>query len=212
MARHLTKLLTLTILASLVTCQQDNTNKSAVNSHDQRLGWVPPPKSQRSTMSIIWSCLSVFVICSWKCTHLNLPTVEESKGGWHQCRGIPFWPKAPLWRKWGRKLGYMILMAIAPEVVVGIAAREFAFTRLDVKHVNETYNCNFTLTHGFYARMGGIVLRYTEEAQTAADKSQSTGPIEEQNRLPGDDRDRFLTLEEVGMIVNPFFSLITPGK
>jgi hypothetical protein len=47
------------------------------------VGWVPPD-ARRNTLDIILSCLSIFLVCSWKCVHLNLPTYEESQAGWRQ--------------------------------------------------------------------------------------------------------------------------------
>jgi hypothetical protein len=46
----------------------------------ERVGWV----SATNNSDILWSCFTIFLICSWKCVHLHIPSVEES------------------WRKWGR--------------------------------------------------------------------------------------------------------------
>ena len=47
----------------------------------ERVGWVSP-QGGRSTWGILWSCFTVFLICSWKCTHLNLPSPVGSCAGW----------------------------------------------------------------------------------------------------------------------------------
>ncbi|KAG7409237.1 hypothetical protein Forpe1208_v011702 [Fusarium oxysporum f. sp. rapae] len=82
------------------------------------VGWVSPAP-RRSTWIIIWSCLSIFIVCSWKCVHLNIPTHEEIQGEWHTVQlfeylpDVSFWPKAPLRRKWRRKIAWMTFIALA---------------------------------------------------------------------------------------------------
>ena len=38
-----------------------------------------PPDSRRSTLDIILSCLSIFLFCSWKCVHLNIPSLAYNR-------------------------------------------------------------------------------------------------------------------------------------
>jgi hypothetical protein len=178
MARLASISLILTVYASLALCQDKITTTTAANdaaSSDQRVGWVPP-RSRRSTWDIIWTCLTVFFVCSWKCTHLNLPSVNESKAGWYKTCAIPWWsfskprktfylclfPTAPLLRKWRRKLGFMLLVAIAPEVVVALAAKQCLDAWTDLKNVKaceDVDSSKLTMSHAFFARMGGFVLR-----------------------------------------------------
>lgn len=62
-------------------------------------GWHPEPKT-RGTFSILSSCLITMSLCIWTSLHLNLP--EHKKEHLHKYR----------------KLGWMILGLIAPEMVV----------------------------------------------------------------------------------------------
>ena len=93
---------------------------------DQMVGWVSPVP-QRSTWDIIWSCLSIFLLCSWRAVHLNLPTPNESLGEWYEFPlgklMLPYWPKKPLRTKWRRKIFWMVVICLAPELGVGIAVR-----------------------------------------------------------------------------------------
>ncbi|RYO81790.1 hypothetical protein DL766_004651 [Monosporascus sp. MC13-8B] len=122
------------------------------------VGWVSPD-ARRNTLDIILSCLSIFLVCSWKCVHLNLPTFEESRAGWHKVTisgkdwNIPVFPERPLLRKWGRKLMWMGLISIAPELGVALAVKQWEAAR------ESAYGESYTMTHSFYAQMGGIVLR-----------------------------------------------------
>lgn len=189
----------LTTYVSTTLCRDEKptapTNTTV--SSNERVGWVSPD-SRRSTWDILWSCLTVFLICSWKCTHLNLPSVAESEAGWHKSCAITWWPfsdprkrlhllllpDALLLRKWGRKLGYMVLIAIAPEMVVALATEECVKAWRDVKKVN---NPNYTMSHAFFARMGGFVVRIYEpkdgievEIDDQRKHSTSAGDVEKQ--------------------------------
>ncbi|RYP67005.1 hypothetical protein DL771_007501 [Monosporascus sp. 5C6A] len=122
------------------------------------VGWVAPD-ARRNTLDIILSWLSIFLVCSWKCVHLNLPTLEESRAGWHKVTifredwRIPVFPERPLLRKWGRKLMWMGLISIAPELGVALAVKQWETARASAN------GKPYTMTHAFYAQMGGIVLR-----------------------------------------------------
>ncbi|KAM5520567.1 hypothetical protein FOXYSP1_14457 [Fusarium oxysporum f. sp. phaseoli] len=130
---------------------------------------VPPPR--RSTWSIIWSCLSIFIACSWKCVHLNIPTHEEIQGEWHTmqiCRCIPdisIWPKAPLRRKWSRKMIWMTVIALAPEFGVALAAKQYMDARRELKEFTKALSNEvaqkYTMPHAFYVQMGGIIIYET---------------------------------------------------
>src|SRR3569833_2245174 len=87
-----------------------NLTASGTSRH---VGWVSSD-GRRSTWYIILSCLTIFFISSWKCTHLNIPTAEESTAGWHKCGLLPYFPTSPLRRKWRRKLVSMVWGGGAP--------------------------------------------------------------------------------------------------
>ncbi|PYI01451.1 hypothetical protein BO78DRAFT_378968 [Aspergillus sclerotiicarbonarius CBS 121057] len=127
-------------------------NVTAAAQAGDRVGWVSPPNT-RSTSEILFSCLSIFLLCSWKCVHPNVPSIEESEAGWHSLWGwIPYWPTAPLRRLWGRRIGWMALIVIAPEIGVTMAYVEFMSAREMFKKYQDL---GFTMTHAFYAYMGG---------------------------------------------------------
>ena len=90
------------------------------------IGWVPPD-SRRSTLDIILSCLSIFLVCSWKCVHLNIPSYEESHARWHTIDlwEIPIFPKTPRLRKIGRQVMWMCIVSIAPELGVAVAVKRW---------------------------------------------------------------------------------------
>ncbi|KAF4459112.1 hypothetical protein FALBO_14133 [Fusarium albosuccineum] len=150
------------LLMPTVFAQSNSTNLNG--TRNGMVGWVSP-EAHRNTWGIIWSCLSIFIVCSWNCVHLNLPTHRESRGEWHKfnifngAAEVPYWPKSPSRRKWIRKLSWMGFIAIAPEFGVGLAMRQYLDARKDLNLVQtESSHRHFTMVHAFYAQMGGIAL------------------------------------------------------
>ncbi|KAL4936424.1 hypothetical protein BDV06DRAFT_93377 [Aspergillus oleicola] len=160
-------------LPALVLAQNNTTSA-------ERVGWVSAPDT-RSTSEILFGCFSIFLVCSWKCVHLNLPTVEESEAGWHATLGglLPYWPTKPARRLLFRKLRWMFAIALAPEIGVGLAAREFLRARKLQLFINSP---NFTLSHAFFAYMGGFVIALPDaESKLPVD---SAGPNLKHYYLP----------------------------
>ncbi|OCK73129.1 hypothetical protein K432DRAFT_410965 [Lepidopterella palustris CBS 459.81] len=95
---------------------------SSQQANSTRIHW-DPPKTRRSTWDIIWTCATVFLICTWMCVHLNLPSIAETEAEWLKIefpyfggkQPVPYWPSWLLWKKWLRRIG---LMAEADRVEV----------------------------------------------------------------------------------------------
>ncbi|KAJ7450795.1 hypothetical protein FB451DRAFT_1285150 [Mycena latifolia] len=92
--------------------------------------------SCRTLFDIVWGCLSTIFACTWVSVHPNVPEPD-------QC-----W-LALLWRR----LRMMLVAIIAPELIVGFAARQFFAARWFSKKFG------FSRTHGFFLSMGGFVSR-----------------------------------------------------
>ncbi|KAF5373529.1 hypothetical protein D9757_010500 [Collybiopsis confluens] len=89
----------------------------------------------RTWYDIVWSCVSVLIACTWVSVHPNVPGPDEG-ALWH-------------------KIGLMLVMIIAPELLVLWAARQwFAARKLASRYRLE----GWTKTHAFYALMGGFAL------------------------------------------------------
>src|SRR5438034_7065736 len=110
--------------AVLVSAQAPNAT-APISPVDERVGWVPS-SPRRSTMDIIWSCVSILLVCSYKCLHFNISSFEEKQARWHETKRfrIPYWPEGPLIRKQLRKLKWMAIILVAPEIGVGVAVKE----------------------------------------------------------------------------------------
>jgi hypothetical protein len=124
-------------------------NNTTSGKTAERVGWVSSTNN-RSTSDILWSCFTIFLVCSWKCVHLHIPSVEESEAEWR----LPC-PSLPLWKRWFRKVKWMCIITLAPEIGVGMAVEQFMTAR---KMNKKFQDLHFTMAHGFYALMGGFVI------------------------------------------------------
>ncbi|KAF2866660.1 hypothetical protein BDV95DRAFT_504241 [Massariosphaeria phaeospora] len=119
----------------------------ANTTNTQFHSWKPEPLV-RGTFSILSSCLITMTLCVWTAVHLNLPThKKESEQTW-------------------RKIKWLITALLAPEMVALIAYsnhRSNTYYRSDhddpeEANLNHPPRYPWTLTHSFYAVMGGFAL------------------------------------------------------
>ncbi|KAI9766810.1 MAG: hypothetical protein M1840_006285 [Geoglossum simile] len=106
----------------------------------------------RGTFDILWSSIFTLLICTWTIQHLNIP-------GWvHEGENTL---KRSLKRGW-TKLKWMLITLMLPELLVARAVQDFMLARRsyeEMKEIAEEDGVGWTLTHSFYANMGGFVLR-----------------------------------------------------
>ena len=151
-SHRLTNTLSLFILTFPILAWAQNSTMSGKTA--ERVGWISSTNN-RTTFDILWSCFTIFFLCSWKCTHLNIPTVEESEAGWQMLGGWLPCPSLQLLKCWLRKVKWMCIIALAPEMGVAMATDQFMIAR---KMNKKFQKLHFTLTHCFYALMGGFVM------------------------------------------------------
>src|SRR5436305_9701213 len=120
--------------ALLDSAQAQNTTTSNTTTND-RVAWVPPPKG-RGTINIVWSCVSVLLVCTYNCAHLNISSFEENRAGWHKWYGIPYWPEWPLLRKQLRKRKWMAIILIAPEFGIALASKQYFKARKKLQKID----------------------------------------------------------------------------
>lgn len=110
-----------------------------VQARDETLvhGWIPEPAG-RGTWSILWSCLATIFICTWSALHLD---VSKRHGVWY----LLF-----------RKLGWMFIAAMAPEVILFKAADNYFEARDLSKYLVERGDREWTLTQTQFAFAGGF--------------------------------------------------------
>ncbi|KAJ7700388.1 hypothetical protein B0H17DRAFT_1128804 [Mycena rosella] len=90
--------------------------------------------SCRKLFDITWGCLTTIFACTWLSMHPNVPPSDQRR-------------LAHLWRR----LRMMLIAAIAPELIVGFAARQFFMAWRFSKKFDSS------ISHGFFFSMGGFV-------------------------------------------------------
>jgi hypothetical protein len=115
----------------------------------------------RSTLDILWSCLSILFLCTWSIQHLNI-AVQIKPQNWIQgvCRQFSLV---------GQKLKWMFVALVAPEWTLGQAVADLLSAQRSkaemVKFVIEADN-PWTLSHAFFANMGGFVVTFPKDMST----------------------------------------------
>ncbi|KAJ7364218.1 hypothetical protein DFH08DRAFT_838636 [Mycena albidolilacea] len=89
----------------------------------------------RNLFDIVWGCIATIFACTWVSVHPNVPPPRQSR-------------LALVWRR----LKMMLIAVLAPELIVGFAARQFLVARKLSKEYDK-----ISMTHGFFISMGGFV-------------------------------------------------------
>ncbi|KAG8528955.1 uncharacterized protein KY384_006644 [Bacidia gigantensis] len=107
---------------------------------EAKFGWVSQP-NQRGTLDIIWSCVITLALCAWAMLHLNVPAKTDSEV-----------------KIFLRKVRWMTLTILAPELVMLFASGQWASAKRSVIDVQRLGRHDWTIVHAFYADSGGFVL------------------------------------------------------
>lgn len=116
----------------------------------------------RGTLSIVWSCLSILVLCTWNIQHLNIPIQVESKTFGEKARHL-CWSVC-------RKAKWMIITLLAPEIVIAKALKDKFSAMASCKCMTawaEKDGVPWTVGHSLFADMGGFAVRFTPDAMAA---------------------------------------------
>ncbi|KAH8643553.1 hypothetical protein IG631_01016 [Alternaria alternata] len=98
-------------------------------------------------MDIIWSSFLTIFLCTWTAVCLNIPHPNDSK------RDIFI-----------RKAKWMFWAIVGPEIVLAVAIGQYASARRSKKRFHRLGYKNWTIRHGFFADMGGILLQPKESS------------------------------------------------
>ncbi|KAL0066136.1 hypothetical protein AAF712_006760 [Marasmius tenuissimus] len=101
---------------------------------------TPSCDETRTTVGIIWSCLSMIILCTWTSVSPNVPSVLRSG---HEA--LVYWDNA--------KIFFVAL--VGPELIVFWSIRQWFAAREMAK---EYKKYGWTITHAFFASMGGFAL------------------------------------------------------
>ena len=129
---------------------QQNQNQTA----PPKQGWTAPPDG-RGTWDIIWSCSVTMFLCSWSILCLNVPAADDTR--------------AKVLR---RKFYLTGLCFIGPEIILVIALGQWNSARRSVTEFHSSGHTQWTLSHAFFADMGGFVLRTSDQVSFPIDAKQ----------------------------------------
>ncbi|KAH8909325.1 hypothetical protein BR93DRAFT_865529, partial [Coniochaeta sp. PMI_546] len=123
--------------------------------------------STRSTLGIVWNCLSVILLCTWSIQHLNVPPIRRPDGlldkMWSAVQGAAI------------KVKWMVIATFAPEYLVGRALSElYAAKAVLGDMAGKFHGKEWGLIHCYLANMGYFVL----DAEEATDLAQGYAPVE----------------------------------
>ena len=117
-----------------------STQNTGNGTTSERIGFVWEPNN-RNTVTLLQSCVITLLCCTWAVLHLNIPA-----------------PNDGVWALFKRKLKWMIITLIAPEITCSVALRQWQESRLAVREMKKL-GVTWTTVQGFYAAMGGYVLQ-----------------------------------------------------
>ncbi|KAK1752663.1 hypothetical protein QBC47DRAFT_454050 [Echria macrotheca] len=129
----------------------------------------------RGTLEILWSCIFTLLACTWTIQHLNLPQQRNYRrretAWWASLK----WDLAVFWTN----LKWMLFTMVAPEIVLGKAVGDYfearslnkLFTEMKAQGKIEQ-DAPWSLTHSFFAMMGGIRVIQEEESRALNDESE----------------------------------------
>jgi hypothetical protein len=109
--------------------------------NETMVGWVAGPHT-RGTMSLLLSCLTTIFLCTWTVLHLDVPRNDE---------------KRTMVAMFRRKAIWMVVAAIAPEIVVSIAVGEYLEARKTRRVLSSRSGRNWSLNQAFFLNMRGLV-------------------------------------------------------
>ena len=81
--------------------------------------WVPEPDG-RGTWKILYSCVTTLILCVFSALHLNVGPDRE-----------------PTWRWWMRKLKWVLIGVIAPEIILYTAGKQWFSAQRLCKKLNK---------------------------------------------------------------------------
>lgn len=112
---------------------------------DDRVGFAWGGRSRR-TFKLLWSCLITIFASTWTAVHLNIPAPTDGS-----------------WALAGQRLLWFLASLAAPEYTIIVALRQSLVCRKSNQTMKKTCPL-WTLSHPYYAVMGGYVLEFGNKA------------------------------------------------
>ncbi|EHK97858.1 hypothetical protein M7I_6355 [Glarea lozoyensis 74030] len=116
-------------------------NASTNGTQHVMQGWTSSP-DQRGTIDILFSCCLTTLLCCWTSVCPNVPAKNDSK-----------------WMQLQDKMNLAFMGLLGPEFLLMLALGQWASARRSVKMFRAAGYEQWTMTHAFFADMGGIMLQ-----------------------------------------------------
>jgi len=126
----------------------------------QRVGFVWG-SNNRSTLMLLWSCMATILSCTWTVSQCHRRSQSSIMLGANTSQVLHLNCPAPddgYWTLFLRKTKWMFITLLAPEFTFSIAAMQWFECRTATAQFRYHGHPGWTMTHSFYARMGGFVL------------------------------------------------------
>ncbi|KAH8898911.1 hypothetical protein GQ53DRAFT_635171 [Thozetella sp. PMI_491] len=115
-------------------------NSTQPSTNNRISGWVGTPNA-RGTWDIVWTCMMTVFVCTYTLLCLNVPAPNEST--LHLIL---------------RRVKWMVLAIVAPEIVLTYAAGQWSRAKYSVEAFRSSGFNEWTMRMAFFADMGGFVL------------------------------------------------------
>lgn len=129
----------------------------------------------RSTMEIVWACLSVTILCTWSVIHRHVPVHVEPLTKRQALRWL-------LYNAW-KKFGLFLLTLLGPEMPVTLALlgwMEARHVEPDLMAIAKEHGVPWSRTHTYFVAMGGIAIRFPDDGDDESSNSNSrSNPVEQ---------------------------------
>jgi hypothetical protein len=113
----------------------------------------------RSTSDILFSCVTVLILCTWSVIALNVPgEIYNGQSG----RGVAI--KKALYQGW-LKVKWTLFSLFAPEILLGAAVADLLSARTSEREMREFAaedDVSWKESHGYLANMGGFVIKFDD--------------------------------------------------
>ncbi|KAE9984613.1 hypothetical protein EG328_008447 [Venturia inaequalis] len=214
---HLTPCALLVLCLSLCLQQVTAASTFAPNCTlpSEGTNFVSGPNT-RGTLSILWNCLSIILLCTWTIQHLNIPAQRPILGdhtSWWKGTCKTLWWKI---LDTGKQVKWMLLTVLIPEYIMGKAwgDRQAAVAVRDLFRSRNLIE-GAELVHGYFANMGGYYLDFSHidgQMHMVATLSPEAEHVKLGSRPPKADEvgghcdERNLNVHDVGDVKIPLYS------
>lgn len=135
-----------------------------------RTTFVASPNA-RGTLSILWNCLSIIILCTWNIQHLSIPACRPYHDKYGKKHG---WVRRTWWAIVDMRTGlsWMVLTVLVPEYIMGRALSERLAAVSSLQSLRSRFGDEMEMVHAYIMNMGGYYLDCSDVGFTGVDISK----------------------------------------